>query len=225
MKINTVRLLFEQSGTFKSVFNELGYKAYDYDIDNQFNQTNFQIDLFNEIDNAYNNKPSIFDDFNKDDLILAFFPCTYFSVQNELIWSRKVYNFKTWSEEKITKYIENRKREREKFFQTLLKFISVINKLKLRTVIENPFQGNYLLTRKEIKYPDIVILNRREYGDYYKKPTMFYFYNFEPSFISQYHIINKAKIKQVSLSTKGITRSLIHKDFAKNFVLKFILGI
>ena len=116
MKINTVRLLFEQSGTFKSVFNELGYKAYDYDIDNQFNQTNFQIDLFNEIDNAYNNKPSIFDDFNKDDLILAFFPCTYFSVQNELIWSRKVYNFKTWSEEKITKYIENRKRERERNF-------------------------------------------------------------------------------------------------------------
>ena len=84
MKINTVRLLFEQSGTFKSVFNELGYNAYDYDIDNKFNQTNFQIDLFNEINNAYINKPSIFDDFNKDDLILAFFPCTYFSVQNEL---------------------------------------------------------------------------------------------------------------------------------------------
>jgi hypothetical protein len=48
-----VHCLFEQSGTFKNEFEKLGIKAYDYDILNDFNQTDFQIDLFKEIDSAY----------------------------------------------------------------------------------------------------------------------------------------------------------------------------
>ncbi len=45
--------LFEQSGTFKNEFIKLGIPAYDYDIQNNFGQTDFQIDLFVEIENAY----------------------------------------------------------------------------------------------------------------------------------------------------------------------------
>lgn len=40
--------LFEQSGTFKNVLKEMGYEAYDYDILNDFNETDYQIDLFAE---------------------------------------------------------------------------------------------------------------------------------------------------------------------------------
>ena len=46
-------LLFEQSGTFKNELKKLGYEAYDYDILDDFKQTDFQIDLFNEIETAY----------------------------------------------------------------------------------------------------------------------------------------------------------------------------
>lgn len=56
-----VHCMFEQSGTFKNEFKKLGIDAYDYDIQNNFGQTDFQIDLFAEIDNAYHNKPSVFD--------------------------------------------------------------------------------------------------------------------------------------------------------------------
>ena len=73
---------FEQSGTFKNEFKKLGYEAYDYDILNDFNETDYQIDLFKEIENAYDNKESIFDKFNKDeDFIIAFFPCVRFEEQ------------------------------------------------------------------------------------------------------------------------------------------------
>jgi len=48
-----VHLFFEQSGTFKNEFKKLGYDAYDYDIQNNFGQTDFVMDLFNEIDVAY----------------------------------------------------------------------------------------------------------------------------------------------------------------------------
>ena len=42
--------LFEQSGTFKNEAKKLGYEAYDYDILNDYGQTDFQIDLFKEIE-------------------------------------------------------------------------------------------------------------------------------------------------------------------------------
>ena len=45
--------LFEQSGTFKNEFKKLGIKAYDYDILNDYGETDFQIDLYTEIENAY----------------------------------------------------------------------------------------------------------------------------------------------------------------------------
>lgn len=45
--------MFEQSGTFKNEFKKLGYEAYDYDILNDYGETDFQIDLFKEIEKAY----------------------------------------------------------------------------------------------------------------------------------------------------------------------------
>lgn len=44
-----VHCLFEQSGTFKNEFKKLGYEAFDYDIQNEFGETDCQIDLFAEI--------------------------------------------------------------------------------------------------------------------------------------------------------------------------------
>jgi len=46
-------LLFEQSGTFKREFQKLGIPAEDYDIQNNFGETDHQIDLFAEIERAY----------------------------------------------------------------------------------------------------------------------------------------------------------------------------
>lgn len=48
-----IHCLFEQSGTFKNEFRKLGYEAYDYDLLNNFGHTDYQIDLFNEIVQAY----------------------------------------------------------------------------------------------------------------------------------------------------------------------------
>lgn len=54
MKINgKAHCFFEQSGTFKNEFRKLGYEAYDYDIQNNFGETDYVIDLFAEIEKAY----------------------------------------------------------------------------------------------------------------------------------------------------------------------------
>lgn len=44
-----VHCLFEQSGTFKNEFKKLGVDAEDYDILNDFGETDHVIDLFKEI--------------------------------------------------------------------------------------------------------------------------------------------------------------------------------
>lgn len=44
-----VHCLFEQSGTFKNEFKKLGFEAFDYDIQNNFGETDYVIDLFAEI--------------------------------------------------------------------------------------------------------------------------------------------------------------------------------
>ena len=69
-----VHCFFEQSGTFKNEFIKLGYEAEDYDIQNNFGETDHVVDLFAEIENAYDGKPSLFDNIRGgEDLIMAFF--------------------------------------------------------------------------------------------------------------------------------------------------------
>lgn len=54
MEINgKVHCFFEQSGTFKNEFKKLGYEAFDYDIQDNFGETDYVIDLFAEIEKAY----------------------------------------------------------------------------------------------------------------------------------------------------------------------------
>ena len=50
-----VHCFFEQSGTFKNEFIKLGIPAEDYDIQNNFGETDHVMDLFGEIDRAYEN--------------------------------------------------------------------------------------------------------------------------------------------------------------------------
>ena len=56
-----VHCFFEQSGTFKNEFIKLGIPAEDYDLQNNFGETDHQDDLFKAIEDAYEGKPSLFD--------------------------------------------------------------------------------------------------------------------------------------------------------------------
>ena len=85
MTFSKVHCLFEQSGTFKKAFKELGYNAIDYDI-NKTENVDIVVDLFIQIFFANEEKRySVFDNISQDDLVIAFFPCTYFSDQSQLL--------------------------------------------------------------------------------------------------------------------------------------------
>lgn len=223
MTFNKVYCLFEQSGTFKKVFQELGYKAFDYDI-NKTENVDVQIDLFEQIflTDAEMTK-TIFDDIEKDDLVFAFFPCTYFSDQSQLLSRGDSFGQKSWCVEQKLRYSINKMEERTKFYMYLCKLCLIAIKKGFKLIIENPYgKENFLKQYFPIK-PKVVLLNRQELGDFYKKPTQFFFINCVPEFHlwNKCHktINNKIKIED----NKGFARSVISPAFAKNFIKTFII--
>lgn len=89
-----VHCFFEQSGTFKNEFIKLGIPAEDYDIQNNFGQTDHVVDLFQAIEDAYDGRPSLFDTIGEGDLIMAFFPCIYFSAMSQMAFSWGCTNYR-----------------------------------------------------------------------------------------------------------------------------------
>ena len=88
MEVKKAWCFFEQSGTFRDKFKELGIEAVDCDIQNEYGKTDYQIDLFKEIRKAHKGGKSIFDKIDKDDLIFAFFPCIRFTKHDDLLFNQ-----------------------------------------------------------------------------------------------------------------------------------------
>lgn len=225
-----VHCFFEQSGTFKNEFIKLGYKAFDYDVQNNFGETDCVIDLFYEIEKGYDNKPSIFDNISKDDLIIAFFPCIYFETIQQLYFALAKNDFRNQPKTKQINYAIERLDKRTNFHKLLYKLTYIAYYKNLRLIIENPATApNYLITGQNFPTPTIIDKNRMLRGDYFKKPTAYWYFNCEPTYGESYQndkkqkIIDKCKCSPVA-GRCSEERSMISSDYARNFICDFILG-
>ena len=221
--------MFEQSGTFKNEFKKLGHEAYDYDILDDFGETDIKIDLFKEIEKAYNNEESIFDRFDQDDVVLAFFPCIRFEVQIILWYKGKAMQQKNWSDERKLEHCLSLHQELNKLYSLITKMAIVFKRRGIKAIIENPYSVEHYLTRYWCIEPALIDKNRRDNGDYQIKPTQYWFINcepkynfiFEPQVINEYRTHNHAKAKD-GHSAK-VMRSMISKEYANRFIREYIL--
>lgn len=187
------------------------------------------IDLFKEIENAYDEKPSIYDNIISDDLVLAFFPCIYFSALSQIAFSFGCKNYRKLTVmEKSNKIIE-RSHNREKFFRLCVKMIAVSIDRGLRLIMENPWGEQTFLKANFVAPPTIIDNDRSIRGDYFKKPTAYWFFNCEPTYGKT--IQKNKNVKRVLDCSHGIEsgicseeRSMISPDYARNFICDFILG-
>ena len=226
-----VHCMFEQSGTFKNEFIKLGIPAEDYDIQNNFEQTDHVVDLFAEIEKGYNEKPSIFDDITQDDLIVAFFPCIYFTGSvNPCHYRLDNLNYKSLTlREKFEKILEL-SRNRQRFFELLNMLVAICLAKGIRIIIENPYDDSmHYLKNNFLSSPSVYDKNRMERGDYFKKPTGYWYFNCNPTYGESYQ--NDKKQKTVWQAARGKKagvcseeRSMISPDYARNFICDFILG-
>ena len=220
--------LFEQSGTFKNEFIKLGIPAKDYDIQNEFGQTDCVIDLFAEIRNAYSNKPSIFDDFSSSDIILAFFPCTRFEAIIPLKFRGEAIDQKNWDQIKKLEYSMKLQNELTDLYILLSMMAEVVIKRNLKMIIENPYTQPHYLTTYWCLRPSVIDKDRTRNGDYYRKPTQYFFINLEPGANLIFDSIEEVETRTVMTAKKDThsvktMRSMIHPQYANRFIRRYIL--
>lgn len=236
--------LFEQSGTFKNEFKKFDIPAYDVDILNEFEETDYQIDLFAEIQKAYKNEEgTIFEKFNENTLIFAFFPCTRFTEKTSLNSKCDSYFMRDFTPIKKLEYTKNITSEMIFNYHRLCELCILSHRIGFPLIIENPLPNNSLNFLK-LYFPfnsQVKILDRSDYGDWYKKPTQFWFFNCEPQYNFIFENIAQDAKTVMPPRTKRedgkiifqpeykprheiqVERSLISPLFANRFIREFIL--
>jgi len=237
MIINKAHCLFEQSGTFKNQFKNLGIVAEDYDILNDFGETDHQVDLFAEIEKAFEGEESIFDEITPQDIAFAFFPCVRFEDQITLHFRGEMDTFKNYTDEQKCLYDIKLMNELSYMYNLVNKLCIVCMRKGIRLILENPKGTMHFLTRYWCMKPTFIDYDRRLNGDYFKKPTQYWFINctpeqnvlFEALPVNEVGIMdavnnaNKEIYSQVGVKDRKTMRSMIHPDYANRFIRQYIL--
>jgi hypothetical protein len=221
--------LFEQSGTFKNEFKKLGIEAFDYDILNDYGQTDYVVDLYKEIEGGYYGEHSIFDNIKPDDIILAFFPCTRFEAQITLWYRGEAMQQKNASDiEKLEKCLKLHEELSENYKLITMLAIIVLRK-GLKMVFENPWSEQHYLTRYWCLKPAIIDMNRRENGDYMKKPTQYWCIGFKPYSnliwepLEYVEYRTHTGMRDKDGKSKTVRRSEIHPQYASRFIRQYLI--
>lgn len=224
MVISKAHCFFEQSGTFKKEFQKLGIAAEDYDILNDFGETDHVIDLFNEITRAYDGVESIFDDILPSDLIVAFFPCTRFEDQIALSFRGQRADLINKTDLEKLEYNLRLHQELSLFYEMVTKLVIVCLRRGLKLVIENPYSAQHYLVRYWSLPSTFVDYDRTLRGDKFKKPTQYWFVNCESSYnvVFEPQIIHK-EYKKIKFGNNKVERSMITPEYANRFIREFLL--
>ena len=124
--------------------------------------------------------------------------------------------------------LRNKTGNRALRFHTLLyKLVSIVDTRNLRSVIENPYTSTYL--KYNFLRPQVIDMNRMKRGDFFRKPTAYWFFNCEPTYgLSQQQdkevltACGKNGESRVGLCSEE--RSMISPDYARNRICDFVLG-
>ena len=204
-----------------------GYEAIDYDIQNEFNETDVVIDLFREIEKAYNKEESIFDNITEKDTILAFFPCIRFEDQIQLHFRGKAFQQQKWTDEQKLEYDLKLHKELAFMYEMITKLVIVCIRKNIPLIIENPYSATHYLTKYWAIPATVIDKDRTLRGDYFQKPTQYWFINCEPknNIILEEYSWNKHIKKNILHTKKGLARSLISKEYANRFIREFIVEV
>lgn len=230
MRINKVHCLFEQSGTFKNEIKAMGMAAEDYDIQNEFGQTDHVVDLFAEIDKAYEGKESIFDQIGDCDLVFAFFPCTRFECMIPLAFRGEQRQQERQTDAQKLEYSMRLHEELHGLYMRICKLFQICLRGGWRMIVENPYTQPHYLTQFFPIKPKLIDKDRTANGDYYKKPTQYWFVNCDPESNVSIRPLEYVKTqnvererKQADGTSRQTQRSMIHRQYARRFIEQYVI--
>jgi hypothetical protein len=107
----------------------------------------------------------------------------------------------------------------------------------LKLIMENPYSEEHFLRRYWCYPPAIIDRDRRKNGDYYKKPTQYFFLNIEPkgNMVFKTMTDNAMNVTDANrqmrkkdwehfANNRQQARSMIHPEYANRFIREQILG-
>ena len=160
---------------------------------------------------------------------MAFFPCTRFESRIPLSMRGEAFQQKKWTDLQKLQYSMKLHSELHMLYERLCQLVVVAERKGLRMVIENPYtQPHYLTTYWCIK-PSVIDKNRTDNGDYFKKPTQFFFINLQPSQNLVFEPLEYTETKVISKvsgtdkTTRQTERSMMHPQYARRFIKQYIL--
>ena len=160
---------------------------------------------------------------------MAFFPCIYFSSLSQMEMSLTDYNKRNMEMKDRYVFCLNRSRKRQEFLELLIKLMGICELNGFRLIVENPWAMQTYLKNGFIKAPSLIDNNRTLRGDYFVKPTAYWFVNCEPTngktIQKDKKVVNvrdARPAKQAGVCSEE--RSMISHDYARNFICDFILG-
>lgn len=164
-------------------------------------------------------------------MIMAFFPCIHFCDAKTMMFKGVHISMKKWTLSKIMDFNIDAAKEREKFFTLLMKLVKIVSCKGFKMIIENLWNTSRetYLQCNFIK-PTVIDTNRSLRGDYFVKPTAYWFIGCKPTNGQSIQrnrdvkIVYKQRDKQFTKGQCSEQRSLIFPDYARNFICDFILG-
>ena len=161
---------------------------------------------------------------------MAFFPCIYFETIQQLFFSLESRNLDKLTITEKIQFALDRLEQRTYFHKILYKLLFVCHDRGLRLIIENPATvPNYLISGQNFPPPTFIDKHRRMRGDWFDKPTAYWFVNCEPTNLESYThqtekrtILHRPPGEKAGICSKE--RSLMSPEYARNFICDFIIG-
>ena len=161
---------------------------------------------------------------------MAFFPCTRFEAKIPLSFRGDAYQQKNWDLITKLKYSMQLHDELHELYELISMLACICLERGLRLVIENPYTQPHYLTTYWCIRPTLIDKDRSLNGDYYKKPTQYWFINcepesnfiFEPILDVETYVV--ARAKKLNGIDRKVIRSLIHPQYANRFIRQKILN-
>lgn len=160
---------------------------------------------------------------------MAFFPCIYFCENNQLYFTGNHHNLAGMAAKDKSDTIIARSRDRQHLYELCLMLFSTCEQKGLRLVVENPYAPRHYLVENFPFKASVIDRNRALRGDYFSKPTQYWFINCTPT--NGLSLQKPKEHKTIKGSKSGAKagicsedRSMISPDYARNFICDFVIG-
>lgn len=156
-----------------------------------------------------------------------------------LMFRGQQYQIKNKSYEEKMLYDMELLDEVNEMYKYVNKLFIVCIRKKLKLVMENPYSEEHFLRRYWCYPATIIDKDRRLNGDYYKKPTQYWFLNCDPknNFLFEalpYNAIeqksaienmNSTTFEKMGVNNKKTARSMIHPEYANRFIRQYLIDV